>query len=183
MAKKTQEELKRQRDQRVDKRIARAMYGGSFSGDLPDLNFRSPSAYRRQINAYFDWCERHKEPMTVPGLALVLGVRTKALQEYNPGAGIKDGKEWRRLTEFAIQRIENGMAKALHTATGATKGKEFLAQNTLGYANKSDVNSKASLEVSEKERLQTLSDDELKEQLAGITHRIIKFTGAPVKAG
>ena len=47
----------------------------------------------------------------------------------------------------------------------STKGTDFLLQNTLGYANKSDVNSKQELEVTEKQRIKQLPNEEVQGRL------------------
>ena len=55
--------------------------------------------------------------------------------------------------DYALQRIEAYVTERLFETKGNTKGTEFLLQNTLGYANKSDVNSKQEVEVTEKQRI------------------------------
>lgn len=164
--------LKRQRIQRIEKRMARAVNGNAFKGTTPHEIYVSPKAYQAQINAYFSLCEEKGEPQTLPGLALAVGVRTKTLMEYDAPPEFKD---YKRLTEYATQRIEAYMAKGLFSNTGSTKGREFLAQNTLGYANKSDVNAKQALDISERQRVQSLTDDELTDRAAFYAARILKL--------
>lgn len=147
---------------KLEKRIAKAMSGGSYHGKEIHEAFPNPETLRKQINAYFEVCELKKKPLTVPGLALAIGVRTSALMAYSPIDPKWSGH--RKLIEFAVQRIESWMADSLCTGTGSTKGREFLAQNTLNYANKSQVNSTGTLEISDKDRVRGMSDDELREQ-------------------
>lgn len=61
---------------------------------------------------------------------------------------------------------------------GSTKGTEFLLQNTLGYANKSDVNSKQELEVTEKQRIKQLPDEEVQGRLLRLVPKIDQITKA-----
>ena len=77
---------------------------------------------------------------------------------------------------FALQRIETYVAERLFETKGSTKGTEFLLQNTLGYANKSDVNSKQEVEVSEKQRIKNLPDEEVENRLKRLEPRILEFT-------
>ena len=55
-------------------------------------------------------------------------------------------------------------------------GTEFLLQNTLGYANKLDVNSKQEVEVSEKQRIKNLPDDELGKRPIRLVPKINEIT-------
>jgi hypothetical protein len=167
-----EERLKEQRIARLRKRMARVMNGNAFTGKPLHEAFSSAKVLQRQINVYFSLCEMDKEPLTVPGLALTLGVRTKELLEYDPGP---DYLKYKRLVEFAIQRIERYMATELSRGTGSTKGKEFLAQNTLGYANKSMVNAQVDQTITERERLKTLDDEELDERIRSTSRKIRQF--------
>jgi hypothetical protein len=166
------ERLKAQRVRRLEKRMNRALSGDYFQGDYPHLIYPSPQVYKRQINAYFDLCELKHEPQTLPGLALMLGVRTEVLKQYDPGP---DYKDFKRLTDFAFQRIEKYMATELSKGTGNTKGKEFLAQNTLGYANKSQVNGTQNVELTERKRVENLSDEEVISQLQSHFAKVLPF--------
>ena len=98
----------------------------------------------------------------------------KVLLNYNPDD--EDLKEYKLAIDYALQRIEAYAAERLYENKGSTKGTEFLLQNTLGYANKSDVNSKQELEVTEKVRIKQLSDEEVKSRLARLTPKIVQIT-------
>ncbi len=146
--------------------------GANFKADTPDQAFVRPSLYRRRVSQYFEICDNKHEHYTVPGLALFLGLRSRVLMNYDPGDELE---EYRRITDFALQRIEAYTVNQLFTTKGSTKGIEFLAQNSLGYANKSDVNSKQAVEITEKERLKSLPDSELKGR---ILHLLPRLQGA-----
>lgn len=79
---------------------------------------------------------------------------TKVLLNYNPDDEVL--REYKLAISYALQRIEAYTAERLYENRGPTKGTEFLLQNTLGYANKSDVNSKQELEVTEKQRISSI---------------------------
>lgn len=166
LAKKKENRMKRLR-----KRRDRALTGGTFKGGLLHEIYPNPDLLKKQINMYFTLCEADHEPQTIPGLALILGVRTADFLNYSPGPGYPDHF---RLVQFAIQRVEGYMAKELSTGIGSTKGKEFLAQNTLGYANKSQVNATQTLEVTERERVRNLTDEELSSQAALLLTKIAR---------
>lgn len=164
--------LKEQRTLRLKKRLNKFMSGNGYTGKLPHETFSSEKVYQRQINAYFELCEIEHEPQTVPGLALALGLRTTELTQYSPPP---DKVAYKRLTAFALQRIERYMAIELSRGTGNTKGKEFLAQNTLNYANKSQVNAQTSLEVTERDRLKDLSDEEVVDRTKHAFGKILRY--------
>lgn len=147
---------------RLKKRMNRVMNGNKYHGKEIHEAYENPKHLQRQIVSYFKLCELEHSPMTLPGLALALGVKTTDLMQYSPIA--VNHAEHRRLVEFAKQRIESWMAESLCTGTGNTKGREFLAQNTLNWTNKSQVNSTASLEITDKDRVRGMSDDELRQQ-------------------
>lgn len=146
--------------------------GSAFKADLPHQAYKRPSLYRRRVSQYFEYCDQHGEYYTLPGLALFLGLRSRVLMNYDPGS---DLEEYRRITDFAMQKIEAATVQKLFTTKGSTKGIEFLAQNSLGYATKSDVNSKQSLEISEKEKLKAIPDSELRGRIVRL---IPKLQGA-----
>ena len=64
----------------------------------------------------------------------------------------------------------------LFETKGNTKGTEFLLQNTLGYASKSEVNSKQELEVTEKQRIKQLPDEEVEGRLQRLAPKIVAIT-------
>lgn len=153
--------------------LARQMRTGSnFKADTPHEAFKRPTLYRRRVSQYFEWADSKGERYTVPGLALFLGLRSRSLMNYDPGF---DLDEYRRITDYALQRIESFTVNQLFETKGSTKGIEFLAMNTLNFANKSDVKSAQSVEITEKQRLQQLPDSELKGR---ILHLLPKLQGA-----
>ena len=84
--------------------------------------------------------------------------------------------EHKLIIDYALQRIETYVAERLFETKGSTKGTEFLLQNTLGYANKSDVNSKQEVEVTEKQRIKNLPDAEVDGRLLRLMPRIDEIT-------
>lgn len=80
--------------------------------------------------------------------------------------------------DYALQRIEAYAAERLYENRGSTKGTEFLLQNTLGYANKSDVNSKQEVEVTEKQRIKAFPDSEVQDRLIRLVPKINQITEA-----
>ncbi len=59
---------------------------------------------------------------------------------------------------------------------GSTKVADFLLQNALGYVNKNDVNSKQELEVTEKQRIKQLPDEEVQGRLLRLVPKIDQIT-------
>ena len=163
---------------KVDKlkfRSAFALTGKNFKADTVEGAYKAPSLLKRRINQYFDACDLEGKHYSVPGLGLFLGLRTRVLLNYNPED--EELAEYKHAIDFALQRIEAYAAERLYENKGSTKGTEFLLQNTLGYANKSDVNSKQNIEVTEKERIKRLSDEEVKGRLLRLVPKIQKAAG------
>lgn len=164
---KTFEELEAQRIARCKKRENRAMTGKNFIADEPHEAFSSPNAYRRRVNMYFMLRDEDKAPQTIPGLCLFLGLRTKAFTAYDPGEGYE---EFKRITDYAIQRIEAYTVEHLFATKGSTKGIEFLAMNVHGYATKND--NKETLEITEREKLKRMGTEQLKDRLEAVKEKI-----------
>jgi hypothetical protein len=172
-AEKNKKQLERL--QKVEKRARDAK---NFHNDFPHKAYVSPNAFRRKVNAYFELRELDHRPQTVPGFALFIGCRTQSLKDYDPGPRFVD---YQKIVQYAIQRIEMHLADKLVTDKGAAKGLDVLMQNTLGYANRSDVNSKQSIELTEREKLRSLSDGELTDQLEQTKEKIDNLLNFPVK--
>ena len=84
--------------------------------------------------------------------------------------------EHRLIIDYALQRIEAYSTERLFETKVNTKGTEFLLQNTLGYASKSEVNSKQELEVTEKQRIKQLPDEEVEGRLQHLAPKIVAIT-------
>lgn len=153
-----------------------ALSGKSFKAETIEETFPRASLLKRRIKQYFDACDEEKKHYSVPGLGLFLGVRTKVLLNYNPED--EELREYKLAVDYALQRIEAYAADRLYENKGSTKGTEFLLQNTLGYANKSDVNSKQELEVTEKQRIKQLPDEEVQGRLLRLVPKIDRITKA-----
>ena len=151
----------------------RAKEGGTFKKGTIEEAYPKASLLKRRIRQYFESCDMDKKHYSVPGLGLFLGLRTRVLLNYAPDD--EEYQEHKLAIDYALQRIEAYAAERLYENKGSTKGTEFLLQNTLGYANKSDVNSKQELEVSEKQRIKQLPDEEVKKRLIRLVPRITQF--------
>lgn len=156
------------------------MTGAHFKGGEPHEVFPRASLMRRRVNEYFDERDFNHKPYTVPGLALHLGLRTKALMNYQYA---DDHPDYQCVIDYALQRIEAYTAEKLMTSKGSTRGIEFLMQNNQGYANKSDVSSKTELELSEKEKVKQLPDSEVRGRLLNILPKIQELTEKKMAGG
>lgn len=167
MTEERYKKLEEQRKSRAQKREKQAMSGKNFIADEPHEAFSSPNAYRRRVNMYFSLREEDWAPQTIPGLCLFLGLRTKQFTSYDPGEGFE---EYKRITDYAIQRIEAYTVEHLFITKGSTKGIEFLAMNVHGYATKND--NKETLEVTEREKLKRMGTEQLKDRLEAVKEKI-----------
>lgn len=161
---------------KIEYRSAFAQSGKNFKAGTIEESYPKVSLLKRRIKQYFEACDLEKKHYSVPGLGLFLGLRTRVLLNYNPDDD--DLKEYRLAIDYALQRIEAYAAERLYENKGSTKGTEFLLQNTLGYANKSDVNSKQELEVTEKQRIKQLPDKEVQGRLLRLVPKIDQITKA-----
>lgn len=145
--------------------------GRSFKSGLPHEAYKTARRMLLDVNRYFNLCDLHKKNYTVPGLALHLGLKTKMLSNYQSD----DHPDYQKVVDYALTRIEAYTVEKLFETKGSTKGIEFLMQNTANYANKSDVNSKTEMEISEKQKIQQLPDSEVKQRLAVLGEKIKQF--------
>ena len=159
---------------KLEFRSKQAMEGKNFKASALEDAYPRASLLRRRVNQYFDDCDAHGKHYSVPGLGLFLGLRTRVIMNYNTEND--DYQEHKLIIDYALQRIETYVAERLFETKGSTKGTEFLLQNTLGYANKSDVNSKQEVEVSEKQRIKNLPDAEVEGRLVRLMPRISAIT-------
>ena len=97
----------------------------------------------------------------------------KTVDEY----ALMEFEEHRRIIDYALQRIETYVSERLFETKGSTKGTEFLLQNTLGYATKSDISSSQQVVITEKERIKSLPDEEVQGRLLRLVPRIDEITG------
>ena len=166
--------MARNRQDKIEFRSKFAQSGKSFKAQTIEETFPRATLLKRRIRQYFEACDEEKKHYSVQGLGLFLGVRTKVLLNYNP----EDDElvEYKLAIDYALQRIEAYAAERLYENRGSTKGTEFLLQNTLGYANKSDVNSKQKLEVTEKQRIKQLPDEEVQGRLLRLVPKIDQIT-------
>ena len=166
--------MARDRAGKVEYQSKRAMEGKNFVAGTLEDSYPRAALLRKRVNQYFEDCDAKGKHYSVPGLGLFLGLRTKIIINFNNED--EEFMEHRRIIDYALQRIEAYVANRLFETKGSTKGTEFLLQNTLGYANKSDVNSKQEVEVSEKQRIKNLPDDELGKRLIRLVPKINEIT-------
>lgn len=170
--------MARSKEEKLDALGRQMRTGSAFKADSPHEAYKRPSLYRRRVSQYFDYCDAHAKHYTVPGLALFLGLRSRCLMNYDPGPELQ---EYRRVTDFALQKIEAHTVDQLFVTRGSTKGIEFLAQNSLGYANKSQVDSKQTMEITEKEKIKSLPDHELKGRIVRLLPKLQEATEDAMK--
>lgn len=162
--------MARNKDDKLAIIATRAKEGGHFKKGTIEETYPKASLLKRRVRQYFESCDKDKKHYSVPGLGLFLGVRTRILLNFAPDED--EFKEHKLIIDYALQRIEAYAADRLYENKGSTKGTEFLLQNTLGYANKSDVNSKQELEISEKQKIKQLPDEEVENRLIRLVPRI-----------
>lgn len=166
--------MARSKDGKVKARRDQAYTGANFKHSSLEESYPRASLLRRRVNQYFEMCDMEGKHYSLPSLGLFLGLRTHVLKNYTPED--EQYEEHRLVLDYAIQRIEAYITDKLFETKGSTKGTEFLLQNTLGYANKSDVNSNQTLEVTEKQKIKQLSDEEVVGRLDRIAPKIIELT-------
>lgn len=166
--------MARSRLGKIEYRSKLATEGKNFKASALEESYPRASLLRRRVKQYFDDCDLKGKHYSVPGLGLFLGLRTRVIVNYTTED--EDFMEHKRIIDYALQRIETYIAERLFETKGSTKGTEFLLQNTLGYANKSDVNSKQEVEVTEKQRIKNLPDEEVENRLKRLEPRILEFT-------
>ena len=166
--------MARSRLGKIEYRSKLATAGKNFKASTLEETYPRASLLRRRVQQYFDDCDIKGKHYSVPGLGLFLGLRTKVIMNYDTEED--EYQEHKRIIDYALQRIETYVAERLFETKGSTKGTEFLLQNTLGYANKSDVNSKQEVEVSEKQRIQQLPDSEVEGRIIRLMPRMMEIT-------
>lgn len=159
---------------KIEFRSNLAMTGKNFKASTLEESYPRATTLRKRVNQYFEDCDNKGKHYSVPGLGLFLGLRTRIIMNYTTDD--EEFQEHKRIIDYALQRIEAYVAERLFETKGSTKGTEFLLQNTLGYANKSDVNSKQEVEVTEKQRIKQLPDEEVEGRLLRLVPRIDAIT-------
>lgn len=166
--------MARSRIGKIEYQSKRAASGKNFKAGTIEDSFPRAALLRKRVNQYFEDCDMNNKHYSVPGLGLFLGVRTRVIMNFNPED--EELAEHKHIIDYALQRIEVYVAEKLFETKGNTKGTEFLLQNTLGYANKSDVNSSQQIEVTEKQRIKQLPDEEVESRLQRLAPKIVAIT-------
>ena len=166
--------MARSKIEKIAYQSKRALSGKNFKAGTIEESYPRAALLRKRVLQYFNDCDIQGKHYSVPGLGLFLGVRTRVIMNFNPDSD--DLAEHKHIIDYALQRIEVYVSEKLFETKGNTKGTEFLLQNTLGYANKSDVNSNQQIEVTEKQRIKSLPDEEVEARLARLKPKIIEIT-------
>ena len=166
--------MARTRIGKVEYQSKGAQSGKNFKAGSIEESYPRATLLRKRVNQYFEDCDANHKHYSVPGLGLFLGVRTKVIMNFAPDD--EEFAEHRLIIDYALQRIEAYSTERLFETKGNTKGTEFLLQNTLGYASKSEVNSKQELEVTEKQRIKQLPDEEVEGRLQRLAPKIVAIT-------
>lgn len=146
---------------------------------LNNLKFKTADEMQKKINKYFKDCEGKplvvdgksvfnkngepvitgKKPLTVTGLALALGMRSRqTLLNYQH----KDD-DFSKIIENAKLRIENFAEEQLYDS-GSFKGAQFNLRNNYGWREELSVNSDINMNADIKhsiDGLKSMSDEEL----------------------
>lgn len=94
--------------------------------------FKSKIDLEKKIDEYFNICDLKEEPYTVTGLALMLDIDRKTLNNYSKN------EEYFPTIKKAKLKIENDLEKRLLTANGVTTGVIFNLKNNYGWKDKID---------------------------------------------
>lgn len=94
--------------------------------------FKSKIDLEKKIDEYFNICDLKEEPYTVTGLALMLDIDRKTLNNYSKN------EEYFPTIKKAKLKIENDLEKRLLTANGVTTGIIFNLKNNYGWKDKID---------------------------------------------
>lgn len=162
--------MARSRLGKVEYRSRVATTGKNFKASTLEQSFPRASLLRKRVNQYFEDCDMKGKPYSVPGLGLFLGLRTRVIMHYNTDD--EEFQEHKHIIDYALQRIEAYATERLYETKGNTKGTEFLLQNTLGYASKSEVNAKQEVEVTEKQRIKNLPDSEVENRILRLVPKL-----------
>ena len=167
--------MARTRQGKVEWQRKRSLTGKNFVAGTLEDSFPRAALLRKRVNQYFESCDAEGKHYSVPGLGLFLGLRTRVIMNFNNDS--MEFEEHRRIIDYALQRIETYVSERLFETKGSTKGTEFLLQNTLGYATKSDISSSQQVVITEKERIKSLPDEEVQGRLLRLVPRIDQITG------
>ena len=107
------------------------------------LKWTTPEELQKDIDKYFEECEKNKEPLTITGLALALDTYREVLLDY------QERDEFSDTIKKAKQRIENFAEKKLYDKDVPTTGVIFNLKNNYGWVDRQEVDSKVNLSYEE----------------------------------
>lgn len=107
------------------------------------LRWTTPEELQKDIDKYFEECEKTGEPLTITGLALALDTYREVLINY------QDRDEFTDTIKKAKQRIENFAEKKLYDKDVPTSGVIFNLKNNYGWVDRQEVDSKVNLSYEE----------------------------------
>jgi hypothetical protein len=101
--------------------------------DLENMRKQTPEEIEQRVNDFFDWCKVHGEPITMSGVAMVIGVDTTVMREYN------EDDAYLQVIKKSRQKVENYMERHLFSGKNPI-GAIFLLKNHFGYKDRQDIN-------------------------------------------
>ena len=99
----------------------------------------TPEMLQKDIDKYFEECEKTGEPLTITGLAIALDTYRQTLMNY------EEKDEFVDTIKKAKQRIENFAEKKLYDKDVPTTGVIFNLKNNYGWVDRQEVDSKVNL--------------------------------------
>lgn len=103
----------------------------------------TPEELQKDIDKYFEECEKTGEPLTITGLAIALDTYRQTLMNY------EEKDEFFDTIKKAKQRIENFAEKKLYDKDVPTTGVIFNLKNNYGWVDRQEVDSKVNLSYEE----------------------------------
>lgn len=107
-----------------------------------EKRYTNEADLKRDILAYFDYCEQNERALTMTGLAIALGFRTRqALCNYEREPGYEFAFD---VIQYAKLKIEEDTEQRLHDPKNYNiSGAIFSLKNNWGWVDKSEVKTDA----------------------------------------
>ena len=114
------------------------------------LLYTNVKKLEKDINKYFEDCDKNNKHYTMSGLALALGISRQSLINY----GNKD--EFFGTIAKARQKVENYLEQYLYGSS--VTGIMFNLKNNFGWKDKQEIDSTVNANVSYEDNLKKVSD-------------------------
>lgn len=99
--------------------------------------YETREALQEAIIKYFEHCEQTKQHLTMTGLAIALGFRTRqALVNYEKEEGYEFAHD---VISYAKMRIQEATEQKLHDPKASIIGAIFSLKNNWGWTDKSEI--------------------------------------------